>query len=85
MEISVRSVRLVVSLVLSGLTLLVAAIALSALPAGAATERDRPASTYRYTDHPSRVSSSAGRVLPIYIGRDFDEAERERIVLSVKQ
>ena len=85
--------RLVASLVISGLTLLVAAIVLSFTPARAATGpaprdygRDYDTSTYRYTDKPAPAALSAGsRTLTVYIDRDFDPAERERIGLALKQ
>src|SRR5207302_979555 len=70
---TVRVARLIAILLPSGLGLLVAAIVLSALPANA-TERTRGPTTYSssyvYTDHPSRVAS--GRIIALYIDRDFD-------------
>lgn len=77
-----RSVRFVLTLLLSGLVFLVAGIALSIVPANAASERDG-GSPYRYTDHPQRAST--GRVMPVYIDSDFDAAQRERILLAIKQ
>ncbi len=76
-----RSVRVVSTLVVSGLMFVVVAIALSLTQAHAADERGQ--SAYRYTDHPQRAGT--GRVLPIYIDRDFDAAEYERVVLAIKQ
>jgi hypothetical protein len=84
----VRSLRLVTSLVLSGLFLFAAAIALSLMPANAATERSRPepqpASGYRYTSNPS-PASTGGRPIPVFIDRDFNEFERGRIIASLRQ
>jgi hypothetical protein len=81
----VRLARLVMVLLAGGLALLVAAIALSCLPAYAAVERDRsaPPPSYRYTDHPSRVST--GRTVMLYIDGDFGETERQRIASAVRQ
>jgi hypothetical protein len=86
-------VRLVASLVISGLTLLAAAIALSFTPARAATGtaprdygRDYDTSAYRYTDKPAPAAATAGsRTLTLYVDRDFDPAERERIGLALQQ
>lgn len=79
-----RLARLTAVLLASGLALLVAAILLSTLPANA-TERDRGSgdSGYQYTDHPSRVST--GRTVALYIDRDFDDTERQRIVSALRQ
>ena len=75
--------RLVASLVISGLALLLLGIALSFTPARAATgpaPRDYDTSAYRYTDKPAPASVSAGiRTLAVYVDRDFGPAERERI------
>ena len=60
---------------------LVAAIVLSQAQAYASDERGL--SAYRYTDHPQRAAT--GRVLPIFIDRDFSAAEYERVVLAIKQ
>ena len=81
-----RSLRFVTSLVLSGLILFVAAIALSLMPANAATERNRPdpASGYRYTSNPSPAAAGA-RPIPVFIDRDFSEFERNRILASLRQ
>src|SRR6202008_438167 len=82
---TVRLGRLTAVLFAGGLGLLVAAILLSTLPAKAATERDRGSgdSGYQYTDHPSRVST--GRTVALYIDRDFDAPERQRIVSAMRQ
>jgi len=77
--------RLIAVLLASGLALLVAAIVLSALPANAATERDRDSgyAGYQYTDHPSRAS--IGRSVVLYVDTDFDESERRHIVAAMRQ
>jgi len=88
----VRLARLVASLVISGLALLLVGIVLSFTPARAANgtaPRDygRPsdASAYRYTDKPAPAAAAGSRTLTIYIDRDFDPAERERIGLALQQ
>jgi hypothetical protein len=87
---TVRLARLVASLVISGLALLMVGIALSLTPARAANSaaardygRNYDTSTYRYTDKPAAAASS--RTLIIYVDRDFDPAERERIGLALQQ
>lgn len=86
---SVLLARLVASLVISGLTLLAAAIILSFSPARAANgyaPRDYDTSAYRYTDKPAPASLSAGsRTLTVYVDRDFGPAERDRIALALEQ
>jgi hypothetical protein len=80
----VGQARLVIVFVAGGLALLAAAIALSCLPASAATGRERVAPpSLNYTEHPSRVSAT--RILALYIDSDFDENERERIVAGIRQ
>jgi len=89
----VRLARLVASLVISGLALLMMGIVLSFTAARAATGtaprdygRDYDISAYRYTDKPAPAAATAGsRTLTIYIDRDFDPAERERIALALQQ
>src|SRR5258708_20698660 len=90
---SVLPLRLVASLVISGLALLLMGIALSFTPARAATGpaprdygRDYDTSAYRYTDKPAPAAATAGsRTLTIYIDRDFDPPERPRIRLALHQ
>jgi hypothetical protein len=67
-----------------GALLLVAGLFLS-LPANAASPYDRDGgySTPEYTRHASRVSN--GRVLYLYIDRDFDQRERQHVVSAVRQ
>jgi hypothetical protein len=81
----VRLARLIAVLLASGLALLMAAILISTFPANAAAERDRapPDYGYQYTDHPSRVST--GRVVTLYVDRDFNDYERQRIVSAMRQ
>jgi hypothetical protein len=81
----VRLARLIAVLLASGLAVLAMAIVLSTLPANAATERDRGwgDNGYQYTDHPSRAST--GRTVALYVDRDFDDNERQRIVSAMRQ
>jgi hypothetical protein len=83
----VRVARLIAVLLASGLALLVAAVVLSTLPANA-TERSRTlgdahSSSFIYTDRPARVST--GRTLALYVDRQFDDYERQRIVAAMRQ
>lgn len=80
-----RVARLIAVLLASGFALLAAAILLSALPASAATERDRASGDngYQYTAHASRAST--GRTVALYVDREFDEYERQRIVSAMRQ
>ncbi len=79
-----RLARLVIVFVAGGLALLAAAIGLSCLPASAATERDRgPPPSLHYTNHPSRFSTTRG--LALYVDSDFDDGERQRIALAIRQ
>jgi hypothetical protein len=79
--------RLVASLVGSGLALLAAGILLSfpvraapgAAPGGSAT------SVYRYTDKPAPAAIAGSRMLTVYVDQDFAPAERERIALALRQ
>ena len=87
-----RLARLVASLVISGLALLVVGIALSFTPARAANStaardygRNYDTSAYRYTDKPAPAAAAGSRTLTIYVDRDFDPAERERIGLALQQ
>jgi hypothetical protein len=77
-----HSLRFVVALLLSGLGLLAAALVLSTPSANAAIG-EPPPGAYRYTDHPARAST--GRILQVYVDRDFDEGERQRIASAIKQ
>ena len=88
-----RLARLVASLVISGLALLLVGVVLSFAPARAAIGnapreygRSADASAYRYTDRPAPASASAGsRIVTLYVDRDFEPAERERIGLALQQ
>ncbi len=77
--------RLIAVLVGGGFALLVVAVFLSCLPASAATgpDDDGGPGAYGYTDHPS--DASAPRILDLYVDRDFDSHERQRILMAVKQ
>ena len=77
-----RVARLIATLLASGFALLAAAIALSSLPANAATGAERDPRGYTYTDHPTRAST--GRSIALYIDSDFDDDERRSILLAVK-
>jgi hypothetical protein len=69
----------------SGLALLALAVALSLMSAAAATgEPHYDTSAYRYTDKPS-VAAMAARTLTVYIDGDFNDSERERIGLALRQ
>jgi hypothetical protein len=81
----VRLTRLVTVLMASGLALLALAVALSRMTASAAPgERRYDTSAYRYTDKPS-AAAMAARTLTVYIDHDFDDSERERIGLALRQ
>ena len=80
-----RLTRLVTVLMASGLALLALAVALSLMTAAAATGEPRyDTSAYRYTDKPS-VAAMATRMLTVYIDGDFNDSERERIGLALRQ
>jgi hypothetical protein len=82
----VRLTRLVTTLMASGLVLLAIAIALSLMAADAAPGNPSyDTSAYRYTDKPSGAAATGGRTLTVYIDRDFDAAERDRIGLALQQ
>jgi len=74
-----RLPRLITMLLASGITLLVAAIFFSAIPAHATERMDG----WRYTSHPSPVST--GRVVDLYVDRDFSEYERDRLLSAMRQ
>ena len=80
-----RLPRLITMLLASGITLLVAALLLSALPASAATERAAypPNDGWYYTTRPSPVST--GRVLDLYVDRDFSDGERQHLLSAMRQ
>jgi len=80
-----RLPRLITMLLAGGLALLVAAIVLSTLPANAATERSAasPMGAWRYTDNATPIAT--GRAVVLYIDRDFDDSERQRIVSAIRQ
>lgn len=80
-----RLPRLITMLLAGGLTLLVAAILLSSLPANAATPRSAavPMDGWRYTQN--ATPASTGRIVNLYIDRDFNGYERERITSAIRQ
>ena len=80
-----RLPRLITMLLASGVTLLIAAILLSSLPARAATERMAYPSDdgWRYTSHPAPAST--GRVVDLYVDRDFNEYERQNLLSAMRQ
>ncbi|MCW5736880.1 MAG: hypothetical protein KIS73_22330 [Enhydrobacter sp.] len=65
-------------LVTGGFALLVAALLLSTLPARAATMGG-----WRYTDN--GAPAPRGRTIALFVDRDFDNYERERIVAAMRQ
>ena len=71
--------RLITMLLATGVTLLIAAILLSAIPAHATERMDG----WRYTSHPSPAST--GRVIDLYVDRDFSDYERDRMLSAMRQ
>lgn len=61
-----------------------AGIALYAMPVHAATPREREAPAFQYTANAARTATSA-RIIPLYVDRDFDEVDRQRIVAAFRQ
>jgi hypothetical protein len=79
-----RLPRLITMLLASGITLLVAAILLSSLPANATEQMAYPSNDgWRYTTRPSPVST--GRVVELYVDRDFNDYEREKMLSAMRQ
>ena len=80
-----RRPRLIMVLLAGGLVLLAAAVLLSTRPASAAGGRSAstPMGGWRYTENAAPVST--GRVVSLYIDRDFDDFERQRIVSAMRQ
>jgi hypothetical protein len=89
----VRLARVITILVTSGLTLLIAAVAMSAYAASPYGQDDQYASnngyarqplpSYQYTDHAQPASS--GRVVQLYIDGSFPERQRQAIVSAMRQ
>ena len=73
-----RLPRLITMLLASGVALFVAALLLSTFPASAATMGG-----WRYTDH--AAPAATGRMIDLYVDRDFDDYERGRIVSAMRQ
>ncbi len=80
-----RLPRLITMLLAGGVTLLVAGIFLSALPASAASEMTAfPTSDgWHYTNR--ATPASTGKILDLYVDRDFNEGERQHIVSAMRQ
>jgi len=87
-----RLARLITMLLASGITLLIAAILLSTLPASAGTLPARAAPDnspyanndgWHYTQHPSPVST--GRAVDLFVDPDFSPYERDRIISAMRQ
>jgi hypothetical protein len=87
-----RLARWITMLLASGITLLVAAILLSTLPATAGTlpARAAPDSApyaysdgWHYTQHASPVST--GRAVDLFVDPDFSPYERDRIISAMRQ
>ena len=76
--------RVIAALLAGGLALLAAGIALSAMPANAASPREREAPSLQYTSHPTHVSAQT-HVIQLFVDRDFAPAERQRIVAALRQ
>jgi hypothetical protein len=79
-----RTGRLIAALLLAGLALVVAGIALYGASANAATPWGHEASPPEYTNHPTRVAT-ATRTIDLFVDPDFDSRERERIVAALRQ
>lgn len=73
-----RLPRLIAMLLAGGFALLAAAILLSTFPASAATMDG-----WHYTDH--ATPTTTGRTVSLYVDRDFDDRERQRIVSAMRQ
>jgi hypothetical protein len=80
-----RLPRLITMLLAGGVTLLVAGIFLSALPASAASEMTAfPTNDgWHYTNR--ATPASTGKILDLYVDRDFNEGERQHIVSAMRQ
>jgi hypothetical protein len=71
--------------VLSGLALLAIGVLLSVASARAATgPYPYDASAYRYTDKPVAAAART-RVIAVYVDRDFEPVERDRIASALRQ
>ncbi len=76
--------RVIASLLAGGLALLAAGVVLYATSASAASPRDREAPPFQYTSH-TPATVPAGHFIPLYVDRDFDDSERQRIVMAFRQ
>src|SRR6476659_240746 len=78
-SLSLRLPRLIPTMLLAtGVTLLIAAILFSSLPARA-TEMDG----WHYTTRPPPAST--GRVVELYVDRDFSDYERQHLLSAMRQ
>ena len=85
---ALRFGRVIAALLSGGCALIVAALLLSGSSANATTGPDRllpdtGAQLYGYTNHPARAST--GRNLYMFVDRDFDPRDRDRIVSAIRQ
>lgn len=80
-----RASRVIAALLAGGALLLAAGLFLYTIPAHAASpyERDGGSPPPQYTQHATRAST--GRVLYLYIDRDFNDYERQRLISAVRQ
>ena len=76
--------RVIAALLAGGLTLLAAGIALYGTAAHAAPLREREVPAFQYTTHAARTAAST-RLIPLYVDRNFDQNERQRIVAAFRQ
>lgn len=76
--------RVIASRLAGGLALIAAGLLLYAAPASAASPREREVPPFQYTAHGARAAA-ASQIIPLYIDRDFDENERQRIVMAMRQ
>lgn len=74
--------RVIAALLVGGLALLAAGLALYSYPADAQS-RTAALAPADYTDHPARAAT--GRTLNLYVDHDFDPRDRDRIVSALRQ
>jgi hypothetical protein len=76
--------RVIATLVAGGIALLVAGIALYGTTVHAASPRDRAVPPLQYTSHPG-AAAAVKRPITLFVDRDFDEVDRQRIVAALRQ
>lgn len=76
---SLRLPRLITMLLASGVTLLIAALLLSTLPANATERMDG----WHYTTH--AAPATTGRVIDLFVDRDFNDYERQHLLSAMRQ